>query len=172
MPRYAAATIRGRSLVEEIRYHHYGVYKTFVVPAHVGILDFTFLKSRHLPSKVAPFFHMKPIPLTPKCIKPWFWDKNVPKMKLSMLLMNKANIPGNFTNYSLRVTRTTMLFDSGTTAAIIQKHTGHRSLSALRMYVRVTPQQQAMVSNILANTPSPESEQANTSKANTTLIFI
>ena len=37
------------------------------------------------------------------------------------------------------------------------------------MYERVTPQQQAMVSNILANTPSAESEQANTSKANTTL---
>ena len=66
-------------------------------------------------------------------------------------------------------TGTTMLFDSGTPEAIIQKHTGHRSLSALRMYKRVTPQQQAMVSNILANTPSPESEQANTSKANTTL---
>ena len=34
VPRVAAATIGGRSLVEEIRYrHHYGVCKTFVVAA-------------------------------------------------------------------------------------------------------------------------------------------
>ena len=34
VPRVAAATIRGRGLVEEIRYHHhYGVCKTFVVAA-------------------------------------------------------------------------------------------------------------------------------------------
>ena len=37
------------------------------------------------------------------------------------------------------------------------------------MYERVTPQQQAMVFNILAKTPSPESEQANSSKACITL---
>ena len=37
------------------------------------------------------------------------------------------------------------------------------------MYERVTPQQQAMVFNILANTPSPDREQANTSKAYITL---
>ena len=37
------------------------------------------------------------------------------------------------------------------------------------MYQRVTPQQQAIVFNILANTPSPDREQANTSKACITL---
>ena len=80
-------------------------------------------------------------------------------------MIKEANIFGNFTNHSLRGTGTTMLFDSGTPEAIVQKHTGHRSLSALRMYERVTPQQQAMVYN--SNTPFPESEQANTRKANT-----
>ena len=44
--------------------------------------------------------------------------------------MKEANISGNFTNHSLRVTGTTMLFDSGTPEAIIQKRTGHRSPSA------------------------------------------
>ena len=95
---------------------------------------FTFLKSRHLPSKVTPFFYMKPMPFTPTGIKPWFWDENFPKTKLSTLLktmMKEANISGNFTNHSLHVTGTTMLFDSGTPEAIIQKRTGHRSLSAL-----------------------------------------
>ena len=37
------------------------------------------------------------------------------------------------------------------------------------MYERVTSQQEAMVFNILANTPSPDREQANTSKAYITL---
>ena len=111
---------------------------------HGTILNFYFSNS----------VYMKPMPFTPTGIKLWFWDENFPKTKLSTLLktmMKEANISGNFTNHSLRVTGTTMLFDSG---AIIQKHTGHRSLSALQMYERVTPQQQAMASNILANTPS------------------
>ena len=38
VPRIAAATIRGRSLVEEIRYHHhYGICKTFVVAAAAAV---------------------------------------------------------------------------------------------------------------------------------------
>ena len=38
VPRVAAATIRGRGLVEEIRYHHhYGVCKTFVVAAATNL---------------------------------------------------------------------------------------------------------------------------------------
>ena len=89
---------------------------------------FTFLKFRHLPSKVIPFFYMKPMPFTLTGIKPWFWDENFPKMKLSMLLKTmtkEANISGNFTNHSLRVSRTTMLFDSGIPETIIHKRTGH-----------------------------------------------
>ena len=38
VPRFAAATIRGRGLVEEIQYHHhYGVCKTFVVAVAVTV---------------------------------------------------------------------------------------------------------------------------------------
>ena len=40
-------------------------------------------------------------------------------------MMKEANISGNFVNHSLRVTRTTMLFDSEILEAIIHKRTGH-----------------------------------------------
>ena len=85
------------------------------------------------------------MPFTPSGIKTLVLGWNFSKTKLSMLLktmMKEANISGNFTNHSLHVTGTTMLFDSGTPEAIIQKCTG--SVSALRMYERVTPQQQAI----------------------------
>ena len=85
------------------------------------------------------------MPFTLTGIKPWFWDENFPKMKLSTLLKTMMKEANNFTNHSLRVTRTTVLYDSGTPEAIIHKCTRQRSLSALQMYERVTPQQQAMV---------------------------
>ena len=37
VPRVAAAAIRGRGLVEGNRYHHYGVWKTFVVAAAASV---------------------------------------------------------------------------------------------------------------------------------------
>ena len=70
------------------------------------------------------------MPFTPSGIKPWFWDENFPKTKLSTLLKTMMKEARNFTNHSLCVTGTTMLFDFGTPEAIIHKNTGHRSLSA------------------------------------------
>ena len=63
-----------------------------------------------------------------------------------------AEVEGNFTNHSLRATGATTLFDAGVPESLIQKRTGHRSLDALRMYERVTPQQEKAVSDVLAST--------------------
>ena len=60
--------------------------------------------------------------------------------------MEDAKIPGNFTNHSLRATGTTTLFDAGVPEALIQKRSGHRSSKALRVYERVTPEQNLAVS--------------------------
>ena len=98
---------------------------------HVAILNFYFSKVPPLAIKSDSLFYMKPMPFTPTGIKTWFWDENFPKTKLSTVLktmLKEANISGNFTNHSLCVT--------GTPEAIIQKRTGHGSLSALRMYMR------------------------------------
>ena len=67
--------------------------------------------------------------------------------------MQDASIDGKrFTNHSLRATGTILLFDAGVPEALIQKRSGHRSTKALRMYERVTPDQDLAVSKILHST--------------------
>ena len=95
------------------------------------LYDFYFSKVLPLAIKSDYCFCMKPMPFTPSGIKLGFWDKNFLKRKLSTLLktMMKEAVILLTTAYVL-VTRTTMLFDSETPEATIQKCTGHRSLSA------------------------------------------
>ena len=121
---------------------------------HVAVLDFYFSKLPPLAVQSDSLFYMKPLPFTPMGPRPWFWDEPCPKNRLRTMvktMMTEANITGNFTNHSLRATGTTALFDSGTPEAIIQKRTGHRSLTALRMYKRVTPKQELAVAEVLGN---------------------
>ena len=63
--------------------------------------------------------------------------------------MEEAKIPGNFTNQVVRATGTTTLFDAGVPEALIQKRSGHKSSKVLRVYERVTPEQNLAVSRIL-----------------------
>ena len=95
---------------------------------------------------------MKPLPFTPTGVRPWFWDEPLPKTKLQTMvkdMFRDAGIEGRFTNHSLRVSGTTALFDAGVPESIIQKRTGHKSVSALHQYKRVTTTQNQMVANIL-----------------------
>ena len=62
---------------------------------------------------------------------------------------------GNFTNHSLRATGATTLFDAGVSETIIQKGSGHKSTAALRMYERITPEQELAVSKILQSREKP-----------------
>ena len=66
-----------------------------------------------------------------------------------------AEIEGNFTNHSLRATCATQLYDAGVPEAVVQKQTEHKSVEALRLYERVTPKQQQLVSSII----SPPADQ-------------
>ena len=57
-------------------------------------------------------------------------------------MMADASINGKkYTNHRLHATGATTLFDIGVPEAIIQKCSGHCSTKALRMYERVTPDQ-------------------------------
>ena len=48
VPRVAAATVRGRGLAEEIRYHHhYGICKTFAVTAAATVYQEPQVKARN-----------------------------------------------------------------------------------------------------------------------------
>jgi len=46
-------------------------------------------------------------------------------------MCNTAGIQGKFTNYSLRVSGATALFQSEAPQKVIQEFTGHRSIKAL-----------------------------------------
>ncbi len=50
--------------------------------------------------------------------------------------MREAGIHGYFTNYSLRATATTRLYDAQIDEASIMERTGHRSLNEVRAYKR------------------------------------
>ena len=60
-----------------------------------------------------------------------------------------AGISGR-TNHSLRVTGTSALYDASVPEKIIQNRTGHRSLGGLRLYERITKEQDEQVSKILS----------------------
>ena len=62
-------------------------------------------------------------------------------------------------NHSLRATGATSLFQSNVPEHIIQKTTGHRSTCALRMYERVSTEQQQAVSRVMMSR-EPTSFQA------------
>ena len=73
-------------------------------------------------------------------------------------MFRDAKIEGRFTNHSLRATGTTALFDAGVSEAVIQKRTGHKSISALRQYERITTTQNQLVASILQPQLQPEPE--------------
>ena len=128
--------------------------------SHVVLLDLYFSKiPQHTIRPDAPFY-LKPLPFTPTGIRPWFWDDPLPKVKLQSMvkdMFKDAKIEGRFTNHSLRATGTTALFDAGVSEAVIQKRTGHKSISALRQYERITTTQNQLVASILQ--PEPTGDQ-------------
>lgn len=82
------------------------------------------------------------------------WYKKVPlgHCKLSQVvptLMKSANIPGYFTNHSLRVTAATRLYDARVDEDTIMQRTGHRSSQGIRTYKRETEKLKMLSSNVL-----------------------
>ena len=49
-------------------------------------------------------------------------------------VFEEANIPGDFTNHSLRATGVSMMFVAGVPKPTIQKWSGRRSIDSLRLY--------------------------------------
>ena len=99
-------------------------------------------------------FYCRPLAVTPKGIDDsWYVAMPVGKNVLSKMvaeMCSDAGIHGRKTNHSLRVAGVSSLFDAGVPERIIQQRSGHRSLEGLRVYERVTQQQQEEVSKILA----------------------
>ena len=80
---------------------------------HVAILDLYFYK---VPQSVSgeSKFYLTPLPFTPTGSMPWFFHEQHQIKKLQSLLntmCSSADIKADFTNYSLRATGATVLFD-------------------------------------------------------------
>ena len=64
----------------------------------------------------------------------------------------EAQIPGMFTNHSLRAYGATTLYNANVPEKLIQERTDHRSIKALRQYERTLESQMMEVSNIISST--------------------
>ena len=119
---------------------------------HVALLDLYLSKVPPECSTNDSKFYLQPLPFTPTGSRPWFFSDPVGVQKIKSMvkdMCHNGGFQGNFTNHSLRATGATTLFDAGVPEAIIQKRSGHKSTAALRMYERITPEQELAVSKIL-----------------------
>ena len=66
------------------------------------------------------------------------------------IMFKMVGIEGK-TNHSLRASGATEMFRAGVPEKIIQEHTGHRSVKALRTYERTTATQHLSVANVLSS---------------------
>ena len=100
------------------------------LPSHAFEKDILYLRpKRYVPSTEAPWYECAPV------------GKNVLSTMVKDMCM-EAGLSEKKTNHSLRATGTTSLFNASVPEKIIQKTTGHRSLTALRSYERVSKDQQ------------------------------
>ena len=106
--------------------------------SHVAILDLYLSKVPAAAKQPNGKFNHQPLPFTPTGCCPWFFEGHLGQNCIQGMVKNMiqdASIDGKrFTNHSLCATGTTLLFDAGVPEALIQKHSGHSSSKALRMY--------------------------------------
>ena len=82
---------------------------------------------------------------------PWYFAAPIGcymLQKMLPMMCKEAGIPIR-TNHSLRATSATDMFHAGIPEKVIQSHTGHRSLRALRMYENPTDEQHTAACNVL-----------------------
>ena len=120
--------------------------------SHVAILDLYLSKVPAAAKQPNGKFNRQPLPFIPTGCCPWFFEGHLGQNCIQGMvknMMQDASIDGKrFTNHSLGATGTTLLFDAGVPEALIQKRSGHSSSKVLRMYERVTPDQDLAVSGI------------------------
>ncbi len=112
---------------------------------HVYILDMYLQK---LPSnaKINDIFYMRPLSfILPNNSSPWYHGKQrLGKNSIGRMvsqMCENAGLPKR-TDHSLRATCVTQLFEAGVPNNIIQARTGHRTLSSLHLYERISDHQQ------------------------------
>ena len=112
-------------------------------------------------------FYLKPL----KHPKGEIWYQKAPlghNTLSSMIssIMKSANIPGKFTNHSLRSSATTRLFHASLDEQLIMLRTGHSSVKGVRAYKRVCDQQQEQTSAILNRKKKRDNDENDSSVLN------
>ena len=67
------------------------------------------------------------------------------------MMFLQAGVEEKKTNHSLRAAGVTQLYEASVDEKIIQARSGHRRLESLRMYERISQDQEQAVSNILGS---------------------
>ena len=115
----------------------------------VRILD---LYRQKVPSQPKAFY-LRPLTAVPKDpLKPWFINSpvGVNTLKNVMSTMSKeAGLAVVYSNHSLRATSTSRMYSKNLPEKLIAEKTGHRSLTALRLYERTTTAQEKMLTRVL-----------------------
>ena len=116
----------------------------------VKMLDFYISKLPQDPIS----FYLRPLKSRPTDdTKPWYINVPVLVNTLKGMLPKMSEEAGTkscYTNHSFRATSTTRLFNSDVPEKIIQDKSGHRSLTGLRAYEKVTVEQERKVTRILS----------------------
>ena len=98
-------------------------------------------------------FYCKPLPTTPSNENnSWYYSVPVGKNILESMVKDiccDAGLDGK-TNHSLCVAGASSLYDVGVPEKLIKQQTGHRCLTSLRQYERISTNQEEAVSCILS----------------------
>ena len=104
----------------------------------VNILDLYLKKLSSEPKA----FYLRPVSSIPKVPdKPWFINSPVGINTLNSILSTisqQAGVNTQYTNHSLRATSATRMYLKNVPEKLISEKTGHRSLTALRVYERTS----------------------------------
>ena len=73
-------------------------------------------------------------------------------------MFQEVGIDGK-TNHSLRARGATHLFEANVPEKLIKERTGHKNLDALRLYKRISSEQQKSVSNLMCSSSKPNEFQ-------------
>ena len=113
---------------------------------------------------------MRPLPAIPlAAYLSWFTKQHMGKNAIANLMSKMceaSGIVGPCTSHSLRVTAATSLYAKQAPEKLIQEHTGHHSLGALRINERTSVHQQEAVSRLLVGSKQSFKEEMSSEVTN------
>ena len=118
----------------------------------VSILD-KYISKLPPEAKEKDLFYIQPLEIIPdNPDKSLYSGEKYPACKVEEY-MQSSRINGHKKNHSLCATAATEMFRSGAPEKLIQEHTGHHSLEALRCYERLDEAQYRAASSLLSSAP-------------------